>query len=320
MNKTVAIVGGSGFIGRALASHLAHGAARVRIITRNRKHARALWPLPDVEIVEIANYNRSHLASSLDGVDGVVNLAGILNERGDNGTGFRSVHVDLVRHLVEACRSSRIRNLIHLSALNADSFAESYYLRTKGEAEKLLADAASRDFGVTIIRPSVVFGREDKFTNRFAQILRLCPHVLPLACAHAKLQPLHVNDLIAAMSVLLNERVAGVRRIDLGGPEVLELADCVRLVANAMGRPTVVAPLPAIISAMQANFLEYVPGKPFSRDNLRALGIDSVCLQTNGFSNLDIRPKPMSEIVPGYLAPSDSRHRLYEYRAKQGAS
>ena len=322
MNKpasnAVSLLGGSGFIGRSLANRLLSQGKHLRILTRNREHARAAWLLPNVDVVELNSYDSSTLSNALKSSTAVVNLIGILNEGRDNGAGFRAAHVDITRNLAQACKMARVPHLVQMSALNADSFADSYYLRSKGEAEKLLVDAVSTEFRVSILRPSIVFGREDSFTNRFAQLLQLSPGILPLARADAKFQPVYVGDVSMAIEKILAQNGSGVERYDIGGPEVVEFGECVRWIANLIGSRTRVLPLNRFFSAVQANVLEYVPGKPFSRDNLRSLQTNSVCTQTNGLARLGINPRPMSEIVPLYLGTDTSRQRLYRLRANRG--
>ena len=316
MNKLhIAIAGGSGFIGTVLANRLVTAGHAVRVLTRSREHARDTWLLPDTDVVEVGRYDDPEVLHGVfAGCDAVVNLAGILNERGDNGEGFRRVHVDLPLRLVKACKHSGVPHLLHLSALNADSFAASYYLRSKGEAEKLLEAESGHVLKVSIFRPSVVFGPGDDFTNRFARLARVSPGVLPLPCADKRFQPVYVGDVADALVKTIAAREFAGQRYDLGGPEVVTLAELVRYVARLSGHPVRVVPLNDLLSSVQANILEFVPGKPFSRDNLRSMEEDSVLTRNNGLAALGIVPTPMRIIVPAYLAGADNRHRYYDYR------
>lgn len=311
---TIGILGGSGFVGGVLANRLVAAGHRVRIFTRARNHARDVWLLPDTDVFELDPREQEHYNDAFEGCDAVVNLVGILNERGDDGEGFRRAHVDVPLRAAKACKTVDVPHLLHMSALNADSFAASYYLRSKGEAEKLLAAESGKRLTVTILRPSVIFGPHDDFTNRFARLLRLAPGLFPLACANARLQPVFVGDVAEAMLRCLTVRDAAGQRYELGGPEILTLGEIVTWLGQLIGRPTRVVPLNDTLASVQANVLEYVPGKPFSRDNLRSLAEDSVCTQANGLEVLGIAPTPMRAIVPHYLGNGDVRYRYYGYR------
>jgi uncharacterized protein YbjT (DUF2867 family) len=315
---TIGILGGSGFVGSALANRLVAGGHRVRLFTRAREHARDCWLLPNTEVVELDPREQEHYNHGFAGLDAVVNLVGILNERGDDGTGFRQAHVDIPLRAAKACKTADVAHLLHMSALNADSFASSYYLRSKGEAEKLLQAESGKRLVVTILRPSVIFGPHDDFTNRFARLLHLAPGVFPLARASARLQPVFVDDVAEAMVRCLTQREAAGRRYDLGGPEIMTLGEIVSYIGRVVGRPVRVIGLNDFLSAVQANVLEYVPGKPFSRDNLRSLSEDSVCTQANGLDQLAITPTPMRVVVPRYLGGDDVRHRFYAHRTAAG--
>ncbi|MEQ8496118.1 MAG: complex I NDUFA9 subunit family protein [Gammaproteobacteria bacterium] len=315
MKKTpIGLLGGSGFLGGVLANRLVAAGYAVRIFTRARAHARESWLLPDTDVVEVETTEQESLNDAFAGCATVVNLVGILNERGDDGAGFRRAHVDVAVRAAKACKHAGVPHLVHISALNADSFAASHYLRSKGEAEKLLAEENGRVLRVTIMRPSVMFGAQDDFTNRFARLVRLAPGVFPLACAGARLQPVYVGDVADACLRVIADHNLGGQRFELAGPEVVTLAELVRYVSELIGHPVRVIPLGRTLSKLQANVLEHVPGKPFSRDNLRSLEEDSVLTQGNGLDVLGIVPTPMSVILPAYLGHAGTRHRYYAYR------
>jgi len=319
MNRTtIGLLGGSGFVGGVLANRLVTAGYAVRIFTRARAHARESWLLPDTDIVEVDSTEQEQLNDAFEGCAAVVNLVGILNERGDNGAGFRRAHVDVAARAAKACKHADVPQLVHLSALNADSFAASHYLRSKGEAEKLLAEENGRVLQVTIMRPSVIFGAHDDFTNRFARLVRLSPGVFPLACAEARLQPVFVGDVADAIVRVIADRALGGQRYELGGPDVVTLGELVRYIGELIGHPVRVIALGSTLSKLQANILEHVPGKPFSRDNLRSLQEDSVLTQGNGLDTLGIVPTPMRIILPDYLGHSGTRHRYYDYRTTAG--
>jgi NADH dehydrogenase len=302
----VTVLGGSGFLGGHLAAALAGSPWRVRVLTRRRGNAQSLWLLPHVDILEADVHDPAQLAAGLEGSGAVVNLIGILNERRDDGSGFRRAHVELATSLVAACRATGVRRLVQVSSLAAAPGAPSHYLRTKGEAEQVLR--AAEDLEVTILRPSVVFGPGDSFFNRFAGLLRLAP-ALPLAGADARFQPVYVGDVVAAIIRALDDPATAGHIYDLGGPETWTLREIVDYTAGLLGVTRLVVPLGGALSSLQAELCEFVPGKPFSRDNLRSLGIPSVCGANPGFDALGITPRSIRAIVPAYLGGRAERRR-----------
>lgn len=302
----LALLGGSGFLGGHLAAALAGTPWRVRVLTRRRGNTRALWVLPHVDIVETRVLEPRALVEALDGAAAVVNLIGILNEKGDDGRGFRAVHVDLVATLVSACREAGVSRFVQMSSLAAAPDAPSHYLRTKGEAEALLEAAA--DLAVTILRPSVVFGPGDSFFNRFATLLEHAP-VIPLAGAAARFQPVYVGDVVAAIRRVLHDPATARKRYDLGGPDVWTLREIVVYTAELLGRRRLVVPLGDALSRLQAEICEHLPGKPLSRDNLRSLGVPSICGANPRLEALGIAPQSIGAIVPAYLGRRAERGR-----------
>tara|TARA_Y100000588_G_scaffold50212_1_gene47241 strand:- start:1051 stop:2013 length:963 start_codon:yes stop_codon:yes gene_type:complete len=312
---TLGIFGGAGFVGTHIANSTAALGIRVQIFTRSRDRARHLWPLPHTELIEISPYNESSISEKISECDAIINLIGILNEKRDNGAEFRHVHTGLTKMLLKACTDASVKRYIHMSALNAEPFSTSYYLRTKGEAE--VASMAAHDAGLptTIFRPSVIFGPHDSFFNRFATLLRICP-VLPLACAATKFQPVFVGNVSEAILNALTDRKTFGMRYDLGGPEVTSLLEVARYTSNLIKSSALIVPLGPAMSKLQANIFEYFPGKPFSRDNLRSASLDSVCRENNGLSQLGIQSTAINEVVPTYLGGKFERMRYYNFRSE----
>jgi uncharacterized protein YbjT (DUF2867 family) len=308
MIKTIAILGGTGFVGRHLASRLTKARYPLKVLTRRRERRRDLLVIPTLELVEADVHDPAVLQRELRGCGTVVNLIGILNERGDDGSGFREAHMELANKLIAACRANDIPRLLHMSALNADARSgPSHYQRTKGEAEDLVHAAADEDFRVTSFRPSVIFGPDDDFFNRFARLLRLAPLVFPLACPNARFAPVYVGDVVEAMAQSLSDPATYGRRYDLCGPKSYTLAELVAYTAQCLKLRRYVLPLNARLSLLQAQILEHVPGKPLSMDNYRSLQIDSVCGGENGLVCLGITPTAVESVVPGYLAERGQR-------------
>jgi NADH dehydrogenase len=315
--RTVGILGGTGFVGRRLANRLVRDGYRLRVLTRNREaHREDLIVLPGLDLVETNVKNPELLAQAVSGCDAVINLIGILNERGRDGGGFRDAHVELARNLVTACREKAIHRVLQMSALNADPAGPSHYLRTKGEAEELLHGAA--DLVVTSYRPSVIFGPGDSFFNRFAALLRFAP-VFPLACAGARFAPVFVGDVVEAMARTLHDPRWYGRRLQLCGPAVYTLEQLVRYTAACAGLRRWIVPLPDPLARMQARVFDWWPfgafvDKPFSTDNYLSARADSVCT-CNDLEALGIRPTAVEAVVPVCLGHRGARARYGEFRS-----
>lgn len=304
LSRRICILGGAGFVGRHLSARLVAAGHEVTLITRQRERHRDLLVLPTVRLVEGDIHNLTVLRRQFEGQDAVINLVGILNEHGHDGQGFTRVHVELVSKVVQACRDTGVKRLLHMSALHAAADAPSHYLRTKGMGEQLVLEASNYFLPVTVFRPSVIFGPEDSFINRFAGLLRSVPLVFPLACAQARFQPVYVGDVAQAFVAALDSHVTHGQAYDLCGPRVYTLRAIVAYVARVLGLQRRIIGLDRRLSWLQAALLEYFPGKPFSLDNFRSLQLDSVC---NGeFPPIfGIKPSFMEDIVPTYLGHKD---------------
>jgi len=310
------MVGGTGFVGRTLANHLDREDIEVRILTRDReRHKDNLILLPNVELVQTDVHDVEQLKKYFSGCDAVINLVGILNERGRDGSGFRHAHVELIRKIIEACQHAHIKRLLHMSALNADAqTGTSHYLKTKGEAEDLAHQAAAQGIKVTSFRPSVIFGREDSFFNRFAKLLKLTPLFFPLACARTRFAPVFVGDVAQAFVKTLKDPESYGRRYDLCGPKIYTLEQLVRYTAECTGIKRRIIPLNDILSRIQAAVFDFVPGKPFSTDNYLSARVDSVC-KHNGLNDLGITPVAVEAVVPQYLTYQSQRARYNQFRS-----
>ncbi len=315
--KKICILGGTGFVGRHLSLALVQRGYQVRVLSRHPQRHRDL-ATRDVEVLTADIYDEQALQNRLSGVDAVINLVGILNERGSsNGSGFRRAHVDLARTVVNACKAAGVGRLLHMSALKAgDPTALSYYLRTKGEGEDVVHAAAGPGFAVTSFRPSVIFGRGDQFLNRFAFLLRLAP-MLPLACSEARLAPVYVGDVVAAMVASLENPASHGQRYNLCGPKVYTLYQIVDYLSGLLHRKRVILRLSPALSQLQAKILERIPGKPFSMDNYLSLQTDSTCV--NGHSlPFGIVPTSLEVIAPYAVGDSAQRARYCQMRSHAG--
>lgn len=296
---TICILGGTGFVGRHLAARLANDGHRLKVLTRHRERHRDLLVLPRLILVEADVHDPKILAAELEGCEVAVNLVGILNERGHDGRGFYRAHVALPRTLVQVCREKGVKRLLHMSALGADAaYGRSHYQRTKGEGENTVH--AAQDLQVTSFRPSVIFGPDDAFFNRFTRMLKITPYWFPLACAGSRLQPVFVGDVVEAFARSLERQSTVGKRLELCGPKVYSLEELVEFAATTLRLRRRVVALSDGMSRLQAKLLEYLPGKPFSWDNYLTLQTDNVCHESFP-EELGIVPAAVEDVVPRYL-------------------
>ena len=276
--RKILLLGGSGFIGKHLAVALANRGWQVTIPSRRPHRHRDLLVHPRIRLLEANIVDPSTLRSLCADQQVAINLVGILHERrkGD----FRRYHVEFIKALVDACIDSGIRRLLHISALGADqATGSSLYLRSKGEGENLLHTFGQRELRVTSFQPSVVFGKDDDFINRFAGLLKWFIGYFPLACPESKLSPVYVGDLVDRIIASIDDRDSYSRRFQICGPEVFTLRQIIELIIDNLKLPVRVLPLGKGLSRVQAFVLQNLPGKLFTMDNFRSLQTDNVCTE-----------------------------------------
>ncbi len=310
--QRVVVLGGSGFVGRALCRRLVARwpALRVLVPTRRVDHAAALRPLSTVEISPADVHDPAALTRLLAGADAVVNLVAILH---GSASAFEQAHVTLPRQLAAACRAAGVTRLLHVSALGVALDAPSHYLRSKARGEQVLHDAG---LALTLLRPSVLFGAEDRFINLFADLQALAP-VLPLACSSARMQPLWVEDVAEALLRALDSAVPPV--IECAGPQVYTLSELVRLAGRWAGHERLQIPLPASLGRLQAGLLEHAPGPTLmSRDNIDSMRVPNVASGLlPGLAALGITPAAIESVMPTVLAGRSGRSRFDILRASR---
>ena len=314
--QTIAVLGGTGFLGTRLVARLIKDGHRVTVLSRDREQHKHLLVLPGLTLENCDVYEQAQLSERFRGKDVVVNLVGILNERGFGGAGFRRAHTELTRVVLQAARSAGVARLLQVSALKAAPDAPSYYLRSKGDAEQLIREAGGA-LDWTIFQPSVMFGPGDSFLNRFAGLLAAIPWVFPLAKPNARFQPVLVDDVIEAVIRSLHGGASSRQTYELGGPQVYSLREIVALVAKLTGRRRWIVGLPDAVARMQALAMDFVPGRPFSSDNYRSLTVDSVCTE-NGLARLGIKPQSMLASARQYWGAFEDNARLSHNRASAG--
>jgi NADH dehydrogenase len=295
----VLVLGGSGFVGRALCEHLAQGQPALRLLvpTRRNAHGQAVRPLPNVDLVTADVHDEAALARLVAGCDAVVNLVAILH---GSEAAFEHVHVALPQRIVAACAAAGVRRLVHVSALGVAADAPSRYLRSKAAGEAVFTGSG---LAVTVLRPSVIFGAHDRFLNTFAQLQQLAPF-MPLAFGGARFQPVWVGDVAAAIAAALDRPGTAGQVFECAGPREATLSELVRLSGLWAGVPRPQLPLPGWAGSLQALLMELMPGEPLmSRDNVASMSVPNLASGTlPGLAALGIAPTPLEAVAPGYLA------------------
>ena len=305
MTQLVTILGGSGFVGRYVARRMAQEGWRVRVACRRPNEAlfvRTYGRTGQVEPVLANIRNEASVREVLFGTDAVVNCVGILTEAGANS--FRAVQAQGAATVARLAAEMGARQLVQVSAIGADAGARSGYARTKGEGERVVGEAFP---GATILRPSIVFGPEDQFFNRFASMARTTP-VLPLIGASTRFQPVYVDDVAHAAALAATGR-AGPGVYELGGPDVDTFRELMEVMLEVIQRRRLILGLPFVLgSVMGAAFdglhtatFGLAP-RPLTRDQVRNLRRDNVVTGKHpGFDALGVRPRSMEAILPEYL-------------------
>lgn len=293
-NRLVTLIGGGGFLGRYVAQALLESGARVRIAQRDPRRAFFLKPLGGLGQTQFVAADISKpesIAQAIAGSDAVVNLVGILNGN------FQKVQVEGARIVAAAAAQAGVSAFVHVSAIGADPASDSAYGRSKGEGEAAVRAAFP---AATILRPSIVFGREDQFVNRFAAMIASAP-VVPVLRAGTKFQPVYVGDVAqAVVAALAHPELAAGKTLELGGPDILSMGALVRWIAKATGRKRAIVELPDAIGAAIATF-GFLPGAPITADQWKMLATDNVVAGSDGLKVLGITPTPLDAVAAGWL-------------------
>ncbi len=306
MSKLVTIYGGSGFVGRYIARRMAAEGWRVRVAVRRPNEAMFVRPYGAVGQVEPILCNirdDASVAAAMHGVDAVVNCVGVLNELGKNA--FDAVQAEGAERIARLAAAQGIDRMVHISAIGTDPESDSEYARTKAQGE---AGVLQHMPGAVILRPSVIFGTEDQFFNRFAGMTRMSPF-LPLVGAETKFQPVYVDDVAqAAVQGVLGKASAGV--YELGGPEVKSFRALMQQMLDVIHRRRIIIGMPFWAAKIMAGVLDIAkfvsfqlfPNNILTRDQLKNLRRDNVVADdAKGFSDLGIEPATLESVLPEYL-------------------
>lgn len=300
----ITVFGGSGFVGRSVVRALVQKGYRLKIAVRRPDLAFYLQPIGDVGQIQPVQANLRYPASvkaALEGADAAINLVGILHESGHQT--FEGVHAFGAQAIAEAAAELGIDKLVHLSALGARADASSLYARTKAEGAERVRKVMP---GASILEPSVVFGPEDNFFNKFAGLARLTPVFPLIGGGRTKFQPLFVSDLAQAVVACLENSEAAGQTYELGGPEVLSLKQIMEFIFTAIDRKRLTVPLPFAVARFKAQFLKLLPNPILTPDQVDMLKQDSIVsaeavLQNRTLEDLGIKAHAIEAIVPPYL-------------------
>jgi NADH dehydrogenase len=291
----VTVFGGGGFIGRYVVEALLKAGARVRVAERSPKRAwflKAQANLGQISYIAADITRPETLAPAVAGVDAVINLVGSFAD-------MQHIHVDGARNVAAAAAQAGVAAFVHMSAIGADVESKSTYGRTKGEGEAVVRAAFPK---AIILRPSVVFGREDAFINRFANLIRMLP-ICPVIGGDAKLQPVFAGDVGHAVAAAIADLSANAgKTFELGGPQVLTMRDLNTWISERTGSKTFFLDVPDAISAALATLTGWLPGAPITRDQWIMLQSDNVVApKARGLGTLGIAATPLDAVAHGWL-------------------
>ncbi len=325
MARVVTVFGASGFIGRQVVQRLARTGAIVRAAVRDPIAAAFLKPMGEVgQVVPIKAdlLDKASVERACEGADAVINLVGILYEQGK--ATFEAIHVEGAKRVAAAAKAKGAKSLVHISALGADAASPSAYARSKAKGEEAVLAAFPE---AVIVRPSVVFGPDDDFFNRFAKLARLTgllPVFVPdgfkpridlrnldfgfdfFGSGGAAFQPVYVGDLADAILAVLDKPDARGRSFEIVGPRPMRLKEVMEMVSSAIKRDPLILPLPLVAGKIQALFLQFLPKPPLTPDQMKLLAKDNLPSGKHpGLADLKIAPTAPEAVVPTYL----SRHQ-----------
>ncbi len=299
--RSITVFGGSGFIGRYLVQRLARQGWIIRVAVRHPDRALFLKPMGAVGQITPIAANLRHAGSvtvAVAGADAVINLVGVLHGRGANS--FTAVHVEGAARAARAARAAGAKSFIQMSALGADPNSPAEYGRSKAAGEQAVRAAFP---GAAVARPSVVFGPEDDFLNRFATLARFMPALPLIGGGETRFQPVYVGDVADALLRMVEDPATAGKTYELGGPRVCSFRMLMEMTLREIGRRRLLVPLPFAVAGLQAWFLEWLPAPPLTRDQVRLLKRDNVVAPgTLGLADLGVQSTAMEAVIPSYLA------------------
>ncbi|MEQ8377452.1 MULTISPECIES: complex I NDUFA9 subunit family protein [Hyphomicrobiales] len=301
---TVTVFGGSGFLGRHIVHALARRGCRVRVAVRRPNDAMFLRPMGVVGQVEPVQANirdEASVKAALMGADAVVNLVGIMHESGRQT--FGAVQAEGAGRIAKAAAEAGIPALVHISAIGADEESRSSYARSKAAGEKAVREAFP---GAAIVRPSIVFGPEDDFFNRFAAMARFSPALPLIGGGTTKFQPVYVKDVAEGVMRLLERTGTGGITYEFGGPEVQTFRELMEETLRTIERKRLLVVLPAALAKLMSYVTQFIPNPPLTPDQVRLLGVDNVVseeavAEKRTLEGLGVTPTALELVLPTYL-------------------
>ncbi len=311
--KNICVVGGAGFVGSSIVSKLDAAGYQVKVLTRHRERAKHLILLPNVQVQTCDIHADAALSDCLRGSDAVINLVGILHESKSNT--FDSVHHQLPIRLAKLCDDLAIERFIHMSALGSSEQAPSQYLQSKALGEVALSQFKG-NVDITTFKPSVIFGRGDSFLTLFSNLIKYLP-VIFLAKPDAKFQPIWVEDVASVFVNSLENADTYGKSYELVGPKVYSLRELVEKTMDVMACKRIIIGLSDKLSYLQAWFLEWLPVKLMTRDNVRSMEIDNVSDKPMA-AEIKMPLMPLEAVIPEYLMNKTPRAAYNQFRTAAG--
>ena len=300
MTSLVTVFGGSGFVGRYAVRALARDGYRIRVAVRQPNLGNFLLPMGavgQIQLVKADVTNADSVAAALKGAAAVVNLVGVLYESGHQR--FQTVHTEAASTIARAATVAGVSTLVHISAAGASADSDALYARTKADGERRVR----AEFPASVVlRPSLVFGPEDNFFNRFAALARLLPALPLIGGGLTRFQPAYVADIGEAITRCVENGAFAGKTYELGGPRIYTFRQLLELMLLEINRRRLLIPLPFPIAMLQARILQLLPNPPLTCDQVRLLRHDSVVGDgALTFADLDIEPDSVEAVLPAYL-------------------
>jgi NADH dehydrogenase len=303
MSKQVCIIGGSGFVGRAIVRQAVEAGYQVTVACRHPERARALL-VEGVQLVKADITDGRGLDEAVAGADCVMNLVGLLFERGRYS--FDAAHVQGAEHVIAACKRAGVKQYLHMSALGAGKIPASHYARSKGEAEGRVRQSG---LSWTIVRPSIIFGAGDSFFNKFKQMSAMMP-ILPVIAGATRFQPVWVEDVARVFVGCIGNRHAGSKTYELGGPKRYSFHELLAMLMKVLGRRRLLLPVPPFAARLMAMVMQWLPVPPLTPDQLAMLQRDNV-VEGEAYPTEFGEPAELEAVLPTYIG-GDQAARLQQ--------
>lgn len=298
MGKRVCIIGGSGFVGRAIVDQAIAAGHRVTVACRHPERARDLM-VKGAELARVDVVDGNGIDAAVAGHDVVIYLVGLLFEKGRQN--FAAAHVDGVARVLEACQQADVQQYLHMSALGAGKVSDSAYAQTKAAAEKLVSESA---LNWTIFRPSIIYGGGDNFFNQFKAMSAMLP-VMPVISGATRFQPIWVEDVARAFVRSIDNHHVRAQTYELGGPDIFSFRAMLELLMLELNRQRMFIPVPPLAAKLMAIFTSVLPTPPITPDQLKLLAHDNI-VEGDAYPALFGKAAALERVLPTYIGASQS--------------